>query len=368
MIERYQSVISIMNKILFILVLFVLSSCIDPYQADLDEGKQLLTVEGLVTSLPGRQMIRLTRSDTYGSVFEGLIRPVSNATVIIRDNLGKVTFLEESTVEDEKGTYYTQGDFSVEVGKSYTLQIQTSDGTVYTSLPEKVESVPEINSLVPRTVRIPVEGELTDRSGVQLVAEISDPAEQNNFYYWKNGPSVYVLKTRPDLYTPRPSDTNPSREPQPKDCCITCYQSEYLTGAGVYVAQDDNFNGLTTQIPVAFIEDDGLRFITTYRIDLRQISISQDAYRFLRLVKQQVEVSGSVFDPPPASIKGNMINLDNPEETVLGYFIAGAETVRRVYINQDQLTYAQAEAIIPDDCREVPGSAIDPPTDWVEQD
>ena len=57
-------------------------------------------------------------------------------------------------------------------------------------------------------------------------------------------------------------------------------------------------------------------------------------------------------------------DLENPEEVVLGYFIVGAETVRRIYIDQNDLTFRQNKAIIPDDCREVPGAQVAPPADW----
>ncbi|MDE0560718.1 DUF4249 domain-containing protein [Algoriphagus sp. NF] len=354
-----------MEKMLrrFIYLIFLLPvACIDPFEVGLETGEQLLTVEAVFTSQPGRQTVRLTRSDTYGSVFEGLIRPVRSATVIVRDDLGNVVFLEED--QDNRGTYVTTTDFATVPGRSYTLQIQTVEGKVYSSFPEKVQAVPEISNLSVQTTTVPVEGEINPRSGVQLVVDIQDPAAENNFYFWKNGPAVYVLETRPDLFTPRPSDANPSREPQPKDCCFTCYRSEQIDNSGIFIANDDNFNGLSTKIVAGFVEDDGLRFVNTYRVDLRQISISQDAYRFLRLVKQQTEISGSVFDPPPANIRGNLVNLEDPEEVVLGYFIAGAETVRRIYIDKNDLTFQQPKAIIPDDCRLVEGAQEDAPADW----
>ncbi|WP_297336170.1 DUF4249 domain-containing protein [Algoriphagus sp.] len=351
------------NLTVFLFALFLISTaCVDPFEVEIPGEEQLLTVEAVLTSEPGRQRVRLTRSDRYGSVFEGLVRPVTGATVIVRDDLGQVSFLEEDS--DERGSYFTESTFATEVGRSYTLQIQTSQGAVYSSFPEQVNAVPQINSVAVETIRIPVEGEENDRSGVQILAEISDPAEENNFYFWRNGPSVYVLETRPDLFTPRPSDSNPSRDPQPKDCCITCFRSETVGNQGIFIANDDNFNGLTTRIPVGFIEDDGLRFVNTYRVDLRQISISQEAYRFLRLVKQQTEISGSVFDPPPATIRSNMINLENPDEVVLGYFIAGAESVTRIYIDAAELDFVQPKTIIPDDCRVVEGAQLDPPADW----
>jgi hypothetical protein len=248
------------------------------------------------------------------------------------------------------------------VGRSYTLQIQLIDGKVYTSFPERVESVPAINSLSISTLKIPVEGTSEFRSGAQIIAEFSDPADQNNFYLWRNAPSTYVLQTNPELFTIR---TGGDRIPAPKDCCDLCYQTEIAGNQAIFISSDDNFNGLNTRLPVGFIEDDGRRFVAVYRYDLKQIGISKEAYRFLRLVKQQTEISGSVFDPPPASIRGNMISLDNPDEVVLGYFIAGGESTRRLYIRKSDLTFNQNTVTIPDDCRVLAGpNSTAPPPGW----
>ena len=351
-----------MLKRLVYIILLLPVACIEPYQVEVPEGEQLLTVEGMITSGPGPHIITLTRSATYGSDFEGLIRPVTQATVVVRDDQGKVTFLTESA--DARGTYSTPASFRAEVGKSYTLYIETSEGKLYSSFPERVESVPVLNKVGVKTVTIEQPGGGNPRSGIQLIAEVNDPADQNKYYYWRNGASVYILETRPDLFTPRPSETNPSREPQPKACCAVCYKTESTNNQSLFLAVDDNFNGLSTQVPVAFIEDDGLRFVNKFRVDVRQLGITQEAYRFLRLVKQQAEISGSVFDPPPANIQGNMISLDNPDEKVLGYFIAAGESTHRIYVDKDDLTFKQNKAIIPDDCLTVPGTTVDAPADW----
>lgn len=351
-----------LKRILYLLFLLPVA-CVDPYEVTVPEGEQLLTVEGIISTGPGPHSITLTRSATYGSIFEGLIRPVSLATVVIRDNEGNVTFLTEGT-DDSKGTYFTPANFQAQVGKSYSLQIQTVEGKLYTSTPERVSAVPAIQTLDIRTVTIPTEESSFPKSGIQLIVGLKDPADENNFYYWKNGPAVYMLETRPDLFTPRPSTQNPDRSPQPKDCCSFCYKYEISNNQSIFVVNDDSFNGLSTKIPASFIADDGFRFVNTYRVDLKQYSISQNAYRYLRLVKQQAEISGSIFDPPPATLRGNMLSLDNPDEVVLGYFIAAGETSRRIYVNRNDLTFRQNALIIQDDCRVVPGSFVDPPADW----
>ncbi|MFN3998757.1 DUF4249 domain-containing protein [Algoriphagus sp.] len=346
-----------MLKRLFYIILLLMTACIDPYKVEVPEGQQLLTVEGLIHSGPGPHAITLSRSATYGSMFEGLIRPITGATVVVRDNEGRITFLTEGV--DSRGSYFTPAGFRAEIGKSYTLQIQTVEGKVYTSLPERVESVPRIENIEVKTVTIPVEGETNPRSGVQLISEIKDPADQNNFYFWRLGTSVHVLETSPELFFIRETRTL-----APKDCCAICYKTEVTGNQSLFIAQDDNFNGLTTRIPAAFIEDNGLRFVNRFRTDLKQYAISQDAYRFLRLVKQQADISGSIFDPPPATIRGNMISLDDPDEVVLGYFMAAGESSRRIYINKSDLNFRQVPGVIPDDCRTVFGARIDPPFDW----
>lgn len=346
-----------MNKYAFLFLLF-LTACIDPFETEVQEGQQYLTIDGTITSELGIHRVRLTRGDTYGSIFQGLIRPVTGATVIVRDNLGVVTFLAESA--EDRGFYDTPSTFAAVVGRSYSLQIQLVDGKVYTSLPELVNASPPIKNLSYQSKRIPVKGEINNASGVQLIVDLDDPADQNNFYYYRNSEATYVLETRPDLYT----TPAPDRSPAPKDCCSTCFQTEAVGNQSYFLSSDDNFNGLTTRLIAGFVPDNGRRFVNTYRVDLQQLNVSQEAFRFLRLVKQQSEISGSVFDPPPANIRGNMISLDDPEEVVLGFFIAAGESQRRVYIKNSQLDFVQPRAIIPDDCRVIPGAGLSPPFDW----
>ena len=331
--------------------------CVDPFMVEVDEGLQLLTVEGMITNGPGPHKIKLTRSDTYGSVFESLTRPVAGATVIIRDQNGAVTFLEEDT--EKRGEYLTDDDFRAKIGNVYSLQIQLSNGDVYTSFPEKVNPSVEITGVSYESEVIPVEGEMGVDSGVAVYVDLQDPLEENNFYFWRNDPFTYELNTRPDLFVNRET-----MMPEPKECCFTCYLEEEVGNTSIFIASDDSFNGLATRLKVAFIPDDGLRFITFSRLDINQLIVTAEAYRFLRLVKQQTEISGSVFDPPPATIRGNIISLDNPDEMVLGYFIVASESNSRVYIDGTKLDFRQPRGLITDDCRVVDDAVTTPPIDW----
>jgi hypothetical protein len=349
-----------LKRLSYILLLLTLS-CIDPYVVEVPEGEQLLTVDGFITNEPGPHLIRLTRSDTYGSVFQGLIRPVTEAKVALRDSEGNVTFLTE---EVERGSYFTPAGFQVAVGRKYILQIELQNGKQYTSLPEIANSVPQIDSLSYEAIRIQTADRLNDRVGAQVYAHFRDPSDQTNFYYWRSGPSDYVLVANPELYTLPPDHPTNPRGAAPKDCCAICFAKENSKIQRFAIASDENFNGLAQRVPVSFIEDDGLRFKRTYRTEILQMSVSREAHRFLRLVQQQTNLSGSVFDQPPANIRGNMIGLSDPDEVVLGYFIVATVDRKPLYIESSRMTESVTPKIIPDDCLTVSGATLDPPSYW----
>lgn len=341
----------------FLILLLISFGCIDPYEVDVSEGAQLLTIEGTVTNGPGPHLIKLSRSATYGSIFQSLVRPVSGAIVVIRDNTGSVAIFSED--RNMIGTYISPEGFSGVVGRSYTLLIELADGKTYTSLPEKINKPIEISKIFYKSETIPVEGQTNLDSGVGIFVELADPSDENNYYFWRNSPSVYLLQTRPDLFFNRTTMMT-----EPKDCCSRCFRYETTGNTSYFLTNDDSFNGLKNTIKAAFIPDDGLRFIDIYRVDLNQLSITANAYRFLRLAKQQSEITGSVFDPPPANIRGNMLSPNTPDEVVLGYFIAAGETQRRIYIFGADLEFRQPVRLIPDDCRRVDNTTSAPPVDW----
>ena len=68
-------------------------------------------------------------------------------------------------------------------------------------------------------------------------------------------------------------------------------------------------------------------YFTTY-----QSSITSDAHEYWREVDILANQTGSIFDTPPAEIKGNIFNVKDTEEKVFGYFQAANQTQDRFYL------------------------------------
>jgi len=363
-----------MIRRIFGLLVIVMSSCIDVFNFTAELEERALVVEGFITTQPGIHQIRLSKADKFGPDYIGLNRPETLATVLIKDDLGRVTKLEEG---NDRGIYSTEEGFSAEVGRSYNLEIILFDGKRYISKPEKVFQVPEIDSLTYHDVKRASTDRLNEEYGVQVMAHFQDPAEESNYYYWKMLESTFVLVTEPHLTRREAPGLNlPFGIDDSGACCHRCFHTDIPKPTNIITTDDVDFNGNYQRRMIAYLEDNGLRFKETYRLDLQHLSVSPETHRFLKLVDQQLRLTGSVFDPPPANIRGNMISLNDAAEEVLGHFFVSDERRLRIYIHKRNLEYYKLpQTIVPINCvaylfqnpitgyqaRPLP---VDPPEDW----
>lgn len=329
-------------------LLIIAYACIDVFPFENERPNALLGVEGYITTLPKAHSIRLSRADRFSPDFNGLNRPETLAKVLIKDNLGNVELLTETTA----GVYLTREDFAAEVDKTYNLEIILNDGRRYISMPETVTPAPKVDSLSYQAVRTATENAMVDEVGVRIFAHFQDPPDERNFYFWNMMVSDFQLVAEPELNLNGPNHPTCPRCPNPLDCCRICYYSERPSPPNVNTAEDSDFNGLYQNMPIAYIRDNGLRFKGIYKAKIQHLSVSQEAHRHLTLIGQQVGLTGTVFDPPPANIRGNLINLDDPDDLPLGFFFAADEVPLETYIKPEQLEFTfRPQTLFPTDCK-----------------
>lgn len=354
------------KNIAWLLILVLLTTCIDKFPFTSELPPKILSIEGYLTTLPKAHQIRLSRADRFGPEFNGLNRPEPLAKVLIKDDLGNVEMLSEVS----PGIYVTSEDFAAKVGRSYNLELNLFDGRRYISRPEKVVPVPELDSVTVQSVSVPTIDRMNDEIGVEVLAHFQDPVEEKNHYFWNILPSDFQIISEPELNHNGPDHPTCPRCPNPLDCCKVCYSKEVPRPLNIFVADDEEFNGIYQKRVVAYLRDNGIRFKGIFRLDMQHMSISQDAYRHLRLIDQQLRLNGSVFDLPPANIRGNMLNLEDQEEQVLGFFFVADERPIRIYIDESKLDFVLSpKTSIPTTCLAFRGSGMTtiPPADWNPQ-
>jgi len=282
-------------------------SCIKEIPLEGVQGPKRLVVEGMMTNEATPYSVKLSYLfglDNYIGLDE--IQYEENANVTIADLDGGSTQMDYIG----KGVYQSaDSSFIGAVGHTYQLSIMTSDGRKFISRPEKLLPVPPIDSAYSDlNFHGPAFGE-----GYDVFVDFTDPGGENNYYRW-TAFSYSVVRSR----------CLPC-----SGLCPVCFEYCWLRhdSKDVDVINDQFFDGRQVKGKKVFFSPAFVNNI--HLVEVQQMSLSQQAYSFWQKFKDQQNRVGSIFDPAPASIAGNVINANDTTDVQLGYFFVSSVARKR---------------------------------------
>ena len=77
-----------------------------------------------------------------------------------------------------------------------------------------------------------------------------------------------------------------------------------------------------------------------YSVELTQEAISQTAYKYWTMLDKNSTDVGGLFSPEPYEMRGNIKNVDDPDEMVLGYISVTRPSVTRYFIRSYEMSFA----------------------------
>jgi len=309
---------------IYLFCLMAFASCIDEIQLDTEGSQSRVVIEGAITTKAPPYIVNVRQSGQFDRGPAAVQLPISGAEVRLFDDAGNSEVLLEA---DKQGEYRSPtSGMQGEVGKSYYVEVTLPDGTVYASQPERINPVPEIDSLsFNETIQetLTGTGNVLDLPVVQLFAHTSLSSEELTFLRWRAfGEYEFVESSR---FVPFP--------PGPK----SCYVKENIDFDQVFIFSNEDTDGDFTLEQLLVEERIDDRFSFKYSFFVEQYSITENAYRFWQAVQREFQRSGDLFEPPPALIQGNIFNRNDPTEIVLGYFSASAVSNDRIFITSADL-------------------------------
>lgn len=260
-----------MKKTILLIVFFIslfFASCEEVVDVDLDTAPPKLVIEAAINWEKGttgnEQTIKLTTTTGY---FENVIPTVSGALIDIKNSRGdKFNFIEV-----KKSGVYICNNFVPVIDEQYTLTV-VSRGSRYIAT-ETLKSVAPIMRIEQNN-----EGGFAGKD-IEIKAFYNDPADAANFYLYKY---VYSNKIKSTFY----------------------------------VDEDKFFNGNEF---FSLSDDEDLKIGN--EIEITHFGISKQYYNYMSiLVSIAGNNVGGPFQSPPATVKGNIVNVTNKENYPLGYF------------------------------------------------
>jgi len=309
-------------NIVLVLIVLLLVACKEEFWPELSEFENILVVDGSITNEPGPYEIKLSIST---SVQNPQFIPYSGAKVSIIDDEGLV----ESLVEKSPGYYQTADNgFHGVVGKAYKISIALNGKTYETSY----QTIPEpvgIEDIYAKIETRATENEFYTLYGYQFYLDTEMAKSDTTFYLWR----IYgTYKYRSDFLIRYIWDGRLIPFPQP-DSLYTCYNDDNI----------DNFYTMSTiglaepvirGLPLNFVNTETRKLSIRYSLLVKQFSLNRNTYEYFDRVNAISSDQESLFTEQPYQVRGNIFNVENSDELVLGYFLVGGVSEKRIYVDR----------------------------------
>ena len=337
--------------ILLFLAITLHISCVEQIELPYRNEEPKLVVDGEITNEAPPYNLRLSYSGKFvsGSIITSNLA-VNGARVILTDDKGATVRFRQNIYEP--ALYQTDINYKCEIGRSYSLRIELPDGKVYITKPQLMKSSAAISTIYADKTKY----------FVRFYIDTKDPENSADFYRWKS--YSISLKT-----------TGGSATGGNGTCAASCWTYNREDAANIF--SDKYINGkVIKKRLVQFSPIDETAPLSQHYVEVKQMSISQEAYLFWQQYEEQKTRTGSIFDPLPSTIIGNVVNEKDDKDFALGFFLVSGVSTKRLKADPASLPFSEEVSVDlrppivisnrPNtNCQTTyPSYGCTPPTDW----
>ncbi len=320
----------IFRVVAIVSIILSLQFCISPYDAKIDPlDNHIVVIEGDITPNDTTKIkISLTRNLDQLADEKG---PITNAFIWVEDEVGNRYVGYGAYVNFE--SYYIIPPFNYNINSKYKLCVNISTNaqgiwgggevTQYSYETDFLEllTAPPIESIVYETNE--------DNSAVTFFVNSNDPSNNTKFYKWSfredwEFKSLYMSYHQ---YDPILKTVVPITYGNDRHICWSFKESSSILIFNTEALSEDR----VYMQPLVSMGKTDLRTSRLYSMNLKQMAISKEAYKFWDNLKKNSEEIGGIFDPQPSEVSGNIKCTSHPEKRAIGYISAGIPSYKRVY-------------------------------------
>ncbi len=329
-----------MRSITIILVFYcLLVSCYKPYDPGIVANDTILVVDGMITNEVASYHIRLS----YALPFDSKVtfNPLYSARVFLNDDLGNLYQFREKS----NGLYISDSTkFTGHPGSIYTLYIETPDGEIYASSPQRLypescpdsvyaeadyqETISQFNQLEVKVLGANILVDInsstdtlprfrfTSDLGKQYYYEIYGPPPVNRtycFYCWQTVTAISDINLTQMEYSLNSTSLNKHAVyfvDDKIDVLGRVYRLSPRKPGFPYIAlPTENFNFYTLKHRI---------------LHLYQYTLNNETYLYYKNMDEQLRSEGRLFDPIVVQLRGNIKCTSNPDLKTVGFFEASS--------------------------------------------
>ncbi len=322
-----------------VFIILLCFSCTTPYDPPANYSTPLLVVNGIITNQPGPYQVSLEFTN-INSINSAYRKYPEKAEVTLIDDKGN----QEQLINVGKGVFQTSPTGMQGIpGRYYHITITLNDGRNYASEPELLKASPPIAKITSTYIATPAD--LSSRGHFKTYVETVDSVSPGDYYRWTwinyqyrsfddlvcgSGACYGILFCEPCWFISR------------CESCISMQSDRYQNGQKI--------SQFVLNVPYDSKKN--------YWLEVSQFLITEKAYLFWQNLNAQVNLKGGVFDSPPAAVPGNIKNVQDSNEQVLGFFSAAGLSKKMIYVARDYIPLAPINNLLyvhfADYCKECP--------------
>ena len=309
---------------IFLIAILLVNGCVERFYPGADDVYTgTLVINAQITSVPGNQTIQISRSD--GLLYPEFI-PESNCVVEVENEEGDLVSFTEAT----PGYYSADVPASfISFGSRYMIRVLTSEGSLYLSDYSQLNPPTAINKIYYEPESYPTIDPEVSIDGIRFYIDFKIDPDSSEFMRWElletyefhNPPYEGFIYSYDRVLRPLPDSLSD------RQCWITGNVNELFTLDAANLSQTDY-----TYMPLHFVSNETQRLSYGYSLLVRQHAMDAASFRYWNELKKNSHTGGGLYDRLPSITPSNIVNIDDPEESVLGFFGVSGVTEMRVFV------------------------------------
>ncbi len=313
-----------MRRTHFCLFILLLCGCKQRYEAPVKlPVTGYLVLEGIVDSGSDTTILKLSRTTKLDN---RNIQSETNAIVTLHGQDNIVYALTESSAGE-----YRADHLNLSKNQQYRLEIKTTDGRKYQSDYVPIITNPPIDSI----------SWLREKGGLQLYINTHNPQDNTRYYQWQYAETWEIhsqyfssLKYHIEQMPGEQIYSVEYRNPVTRNNDSSIYYCwQYNNSSNLQLGSSAKLSHDIINLPIVYIPKASRELSVLYSIDVNQYAWSRAGYEYLEIMKKNTEATGSVFDAQPSQLNGNIHNVDDQMEPVIGFFNISSLQEKRIFLH-----------------------------------
>jgi len=306
------------------IIILLLTSCIkrfDPEIVSSDAVKYVIT--GQVNRGDNVQVVNVS---TTAPLFKPVAIPVTGCIVKILDSKGT----SYPATDKLNGNYeVTIPQSEIRPGSIFKVDILVSGQIHIVSDFDSIVDGPDVDSVYYITQKLPTETVNVFTQGIQIYLDLN--AEKFSCRHYR----IEAFETW-EYHTLYPIEWyyngKINHKLPPDSSKMVCWRTSKLRDAYVLSTQNLSQNAYN-KYALNFVDNaSSARLVYGYSLLVRQYTLSERAYDYWEKIRSNGIDQGGLYESQPMVIKGNMHNLSNPDQQVLGFFGASTVKEKRIFV------------------------------------